>query len=58
MSTLTIDAVACQQCGVCVEICPMGLISTRNDDFPVITEENEARWYNVGIAKQFAQQVH
>jgi nitroreductase/NAD-dependent dihydropyrimidine dehydrogenase PreA subunit len=48
MSTLTISTDTCQQCGICVEICPMGLISTGNDGFPVITEENEARCVQCG----------
>ena len=43
MNTLTIDASTCQQCGICLEICPMGLISMGGDGFPVVTEENETR---------------
>jgi nitroreductase/NAD-dependent dihydropyrimidine dehydrogenase PreA subunit len=48
MSTLTIDSSACQQCGICVEICPMGLVSMGNDGFPFITKENEARCVQCG----------
>lgn len=48
MSALTIDSSACQQCGICVEICPMGLVSVGNDGFPIITEENEARCAQCG----------
>ncbi len=48
MNTLAIDVSTCQQCGVCVEICPMGLISLGGDGFPVITEENETRCVQCG----------
>jgi nitroreductase/NAD-dependent dihydropyrimidine dehydrogenase PreA subunit len=48
MNALTINTAACQQCGICVEICPMGLVSMGNDGNPVITEENEARCTQCG----------
>ncbi|HNW51736.1 MAG TPA: nitroreductase family protein [Prolixibacteraceae bacterium] len=48
MNTLTINTAICQQCGICAEVCPMGLISTGNDGFPVITDDNEARCVQCG----------
>ncbi len=41
MNLLTIDRSKCQQCEICVDICPMDIISMVDDGFPFAPEENE-----------------
>jgi len=48
MNTLTINTTTCKQCGICVEVCPLGLILMENGGYPAITSENEARCVKCG----------
>jgi len=43
MSLLSIDLVACIKCGICVEVCPVSIISFGEDGFPCVMEKDEKR---------------
>lgn len=43
MNLLTINSTTCQRCGICVEICPMSIISQIDEGLPFVSEENEQR---------------
>jgi len=43
MNLLTIDTAECKKCGICVEICPVSVISLSDDGYPFIPEDNEER---------------
>ena len=40
---LTINAEACQQCGICAESCPVSIISLDQNALPFVAEENKKR---------------
>jgi nitroreductase/NAD-dependent dihydropyrimidine dehydrogenase PreA subunit len=42
MNMLSVDQTACQQCGICVEICPLSLISLNSEGFPASANESES----------------
>lgn len=43
MNLLTINSTTCQQCGICVNVCPVSVISFGENGFPYVSEENEQR---------------
>lgn len=43
MNLLTINNANCQQCGICINACPISIISLDKEGFPFVAEENEKR---------------
>ena len=48
MSIVTINHSLCQQCGICIEACPLDVISMDENGFPVTTDETESRCVECG----------
>lgn len=45
---LSINRTICQQCGICVETCPLSIISLDEDGFPTTTKESESNCVQCG----------
>ena len=48
MNMLYVDQTSCQQCGICVEICPLSVISLNAEAFPATTDESKSRCVQCG----------
>ena len=43
MSLLTIENTACKGCGICIQACPVSIISMSDDKTPYVSAEKEKR---------------
>ncbi len=48
MSIITINESICEQCGICIETCPLDVISMDKNGFPSTTDESESHCVQCG----------